>query len=309
MPARLEWVCARIEDKAMKKVYSVLAELGLSENETKVYVEAIKHKKIAPFTLAKAIGIPRTTVYDIMLNLALKGLITVQQSQGMEKQQTWIVAKNPSTLRDMLFERRKKLADVEVDLIDVLPQLKGEYAKHIDNTDFQFYPGIEGAKQVMCQTFEATGNDTLRVYESLMPMDTLGKQLINKDVDTGLQQKRTTNMSIKSLVALNKWTKHVLAYQYKRNTDYIKLHNFRSIDNPLFAIHLDISLLGDTVRIVCAQENEAWGLIIKSVQLAKTLVSMFDILWTTASVITEKDIEQWGENEFFEAEKKKNLRK
>lgn len=293
----------------MKKIYSVLTELGLSENETKVYMEAIKHKKIAPFTLARAIGIPRTTVYDIMLNLALKGLITVQQSQGLEKRQTWIVAKNPSTLRDMLFMQRKKLANVEVDLIDILPQLKGEYAKHIDNTDFQFYPGIEGAKQVMSQTISATGNDTLRVYESLMPMDTLGKQIINKDVDSGLRVKRTTNMSIKSLVALNKWTKHVLAYQYKRNADYVHLHNFRSIDNPLFAIHLDLSLLGDTVRVVCAQENEAWGLVIKSGQLAKTLASVFDVLWASARPVTEKDIQSWGQNEFFEAEKEKILRK
>jgi predicted transcriptional regulator len=293
----------------MKKIYSVLAELGLSENETKVYIEAIKHKKIAPYALAKAIGIPRTTVYDIMLNLALKGLITVQQSQGMEKQQTWIMAKNPSTLRDMLFAQRKKLATVEVDLIDILPLLKGEYAKHIDNTDFQFYPGIEGAKQVMNQTFVATGNEALRVYESLMPMDTLGKELINDDVDTGLAQKRTTNMSIKSLIVLNKWTKHALSYQYRRNADYVRLHNFRYVDNPVLAIHLDISLLGDTVRAVCAQENEAWGLIVKSAQLAKTLASVFDVLWATATPVTEKDIEQWGENEFSEAEKKKNLHK
>ena len=103
-------------------------------------------------------------------------------------------------------------------------------------------------------------------------------------------------------MALNKWTKHVLSYQHKRNVDYVKLHNFRYIDNPLIQINLDISLLGDTVRCVCAQENEAWGLIIKSAQLAKTLASVFDILWVTAQKISEKEIEEWGKNEFFEAE-------
>lgn len=286
----------------MKHIFTVLSKLGLSENESKVYMEAIRHEKIAPYAVAKAIGIPRTTVYDIMLNLALKGLITIEQSQGLEKQQTWIKAKNPSTLREMLFEQRKNLARTEVDLIDILPILKGEYTKHVTNTDFQFYPGIKGAKQVMSQTIAASKNDTLRVYESLMPMDTLGKTLINKDVDGGLKQKRTTNMAIKSLIVLNKWTRHVLAYQYRRNKDYIALHNFRFIDNPILAIHLDISILGDTVRAVCAQENEAWGCIIKSPQLSTTLTSIFDVLWTTATPITDTDIENWGENEFFEAE-------
>ena len=286
----------------MKKIYSVLENLGLSESEVKVYIEALKYKKIAPYALAKALGMPRTTVYDIMLNLALKGLITIRESKGLEKQQTWIEPKNPSKLREMIFYRREELASAEVDLVDILPILKGEYIKHVENTNFQCYPGIEGAKQVMKQTLEAKRNSTLRVFESLMPMDTLGKKLINIDVDAGLVSTRTTNTAIKSLIVLNKWTKHALSYQHKRNKDYVKLHNFRYIDNSLLHINLDISVLEDTVRTVCAQENEAWGVIIKSAQLAKTLASVFDILWIGSQKITEKDIEDWGKNEFFEAE-------
>ena len=286
----------------MNQIFSVLNNLGLSENETKVYIEALKHEQVSPFSIAKAVGIPRTTVYDVMFNLALKGLIEVKQAQGLEKQQTWIVAKNPSTLRDMLFKRRKDLARLEVDLVDVLPLLKKEYIKQESNTNFMFYPGITGVKQVMRQTIEGKDNSPVRVFESLMPMDTLGKRLINKDVDEGLKSKRTTNTAIKSLIVLNKWTKHVLSYQHKRNKDYVKLHNFRFIDNPLLSINLDISLLEDTVRCICAQDNEAWGLIIKSSKLTKTLESFFDIFWNTSQKITEKDIEEWGENEFFEAE-------
>lgn len=293
----------------MNQIYSVLNNLGLSENETKVYIEALKHEQVSPFMIAKQVGIPRTTVYDVMFNLALKGLITIKQSQGLEKQQTWIVAKNPSTLREMIFKRRKELAKLEVELVDVLPLLKNEYIKQESNTSFQFFPGIKGAKQVMSQTYEAKAHSTLRVFESLMPMDTLGKKLINEDVDIGLQSKRTTNTSIKSLITLNKWTKHVLSYQHQRNKDYVRLHNFRYIDNLLFNINLDISLLEDTVRCVCAQDNEAWGLIIKSVKLITTLNSLFDMVWITGKEITEKDIKEWGKNEFFEAEKEMNLRK
>lgn len=281
----------------------MLENLGLSENEVKVYIEAIKHKKIAPYALAKTLAMPRTTVYDIMLNLALKGLITIRQSQGLEKQQTWIEPKNPSKLREMIFYQREELARAEVGLVDILPFLKEEYTKNLENTDFQFYPGIVGAKQVIQQTFQAKDNSTVRVFESLIPMDTLGKKLINKDIDMGLQTKRSTNSAIKSLVVLNKWTKHVLSYQQRRNRDYIMLHNFRYIDNPHLNIGLDISLLEDTVRCICAQENEAWGLIIKSDKLATTLSSVFDLLWIGAHELSEKDIERWGINEFSEAER------
>ncbi len=289
----------------MNPIYSVLSNLGLSENETKVYIEAIKHERVSPYSLAKAAGIPRTTVYDVMFNLALKGLITIKQSQGLEKQQTWIVAKNPSALRDMLFSRRKDLSRLEVELVDVLPLLKKEYVSPQGSTNFQFYPGIEGAKQVQSQTNEAKKHSTIYVYESLISMDTMGKKVINSDVDRGLKQKRSSLIPIKSLVPWNKWTRHVLAYQHERNKDYIQLHNFRYIDNPSFDIHLDISLIEDTARFVCAKKDEAWGLIIKSGQLTQTMKNIFDVLYATATPITEKLIESWDKNEFFEAEKER----
>ena len=147
----------------------------LSENEIKVYIEAIKHEQVSPFSIAKAVGIPRTTVYDVMFNLALKGLITIKQAQGLEKQQTWIVAKNPSTLRDMVFRRRKDLTQLEVDLVDILPLLKKEYIKQEGSTQFQFFPGIEGAKQVQSQTNLAGVRSAMYVYESLISMDSMGK--------------------------------------------------------------------------------------------------------------------------------------
>jgi predicted transcriptional regulator len=293
----------------MNQLTTVLINLGLSENEVKVYTEAIKHEKVAPYAIAKAVGIPRTTVYDVMLNLALKGLITIKQNHGLEKQQTWIIAKNPSTLRNMIFKQRKELAALEVDLIDILPLLKGEYSKHVQNSSFLFYPGIEGAKQVMKQNYATQGNETIRVYESLMPMDTLGKQIINSDVDVGLSQQRTTNASIKSLVVLNKWTKHALSYQHARNADYVRLHNFRYMENPLLAIDFDLTLIGDSVRGVCAQDDEAWGFIMKSRKLSHTLQTIFDVLWTYAIPLTEKDIVEWGANEFSEAGAARNLRK
>lgn len=293
----------------MNTIYSVLSNLGLSENESKVYIEALKHKQVSPYSLAKAVGIPRTTVYDVMFNLALKGLITIKQSQGLEKHQTWIVAKNPSALRDMIFSRRKDLSRLEVELVDILPLLKKEYVRQEGSTNFQFFPGIEGAKQIQAQTIEAKKNAILYVYESLISMDTMGKKVINTDVDLGLKQKRSSLIPIKSLVPWNKWTRHVLAYQHQRNKDYIQLHNFRYIDNPSFDMHLDISLIEDTARFVCAKKDEAWGLIIKSAQLTQTLKSIFDVLWISATPITEKLVENWERNEFFEAEKERNLRK
>jgi sugar-specific transcriptional regulator TrmB len=84
-----------------KRSTQVLKEFGLSENEAKVYQSALELGETSPFGISKSTGIARTTVYAILTDLALKGLVELESSTGLMKQQTKVRAKNPSTLRDI----------------------------------------------------------------------------------------------------------------------------------------------------------------------------------------------------------------
>ena len=108
-------------------ILETLKRFGLSENETKVYLESLKHNETSPFQLSKATGIPRTTVYDVVMELSLKGLIELEQSDGIQKQQTKIRAKNPSILRTILQGKRKELTSLELDILNFLPNLKADF--------------------------------------------------------------------------------------------------------------------------------------------------------------------------------------
>jgi sugar-specific transcriptional regulator TrmB len=137
----------------MDQVHHTLSRFGLTKNETDVYLAALKLNETSPFELARLTGIPRTTVYDILMTLSLKGLVTLTQSDGFTKQQTRIRAKNPSTLRSILRQKQKDLTSLEIDVMDILPQLKNDFQKQDANADFQFYPGIEGAVKVMTNDY------------------------------------------------------------------------------------------------------------------------------------------------------------
>jgi hypothetical protein len=281
----------------MNRINTALEKFGLSDNEIKVYVEALKHAQTSPYELAKFTGIPRTSVYDILTALALKGLVELSQSDGLQKQQTKIKAKNPSYLRNILWQKRSELIRTETDIIEILPELKGFYHKQEANADFQFYPGIDGVKKVTIE--EDDGIDLpLLAWDKLMPMDIFGSEQMDKSVAKDTKQRLEMKHKIKELIPLNDWTKHVLSYQIGRDPEYLTAREVRAIDNPIFNQITRISIKDTRIRITCAENEEVWGIVINSKALSQSLAALFQLTWQLATPVTHDIVKSWGKNEF-----------
>lgn len=289
----------------MKQTARVLKKIGLSTNEITVYLEALKHDELTPYKLSKSTGIPRTTVYDILMNLSLKGLVELEQSDGFTKQQTLVRTKNPSTLRKILQKKRKNLIKLETDIVDILPFLKQDFHGSEPSADFQFHPGIKGFKHVYLNTPIKEIDIEEYTWDCLMPMDVLGPDTLNKLVTKIDSKKMTRKYKPKEIVSLNDWTKHVLAYQYSRDPKYLSARDIRYIDSPSFKLSVEMSIIGTQILISCAEEKEVWGLIINSNALSNTFKSIFYLQWLTAKELTPKIVESWGPSEMWEEHKKR----
>lgn len=282
-----------------KSIEKTLRNFGLSENEIKVYLAAIKLDETFPYELSKLTGIPRTTVYDVITDLSLKKLLKLEQSDGFTKQQTKIKAKNPSTLRRLVRRKHKDLYKLEVDLVNILPNLKTDYHKrNPTDSSFQFYEGIEGAKKVYLMENELQTEIPINVITNLQPMDAFGKDFINNDAKEMTKRLLSSGKRIRELIPLNDWTKHILTYQFGRDPDYILAREYRFIDSPIFAQYQRMIIVADRIMIVSTEKDEAYGLSIESRSLSKSMMSIFLTLWSQAEVVTERVIKSWGENEF-----------
>jgi predicted transcriptional regulator len=292
----------------MEDIKRVLEEFGLTENEITVYTAALEVDETSPYKLSKATGIPRTTVYDVVSSLALHGLLDMQQSDGFTKQQTLIRAKNPSTLRDIVRERRDELTSLEVDLVTVLQDLKETYAKSKTetNSDVKYYPGVEGVKKVM--NLLATDDTNLQTYEftTQAPMDSLGKGFVNSYIDKRIKLDSKLHFKPKVIMPLNDWSRHVFTYQVQRRKDiYLDSNEHRYIEREDFVIPQEISIKGDFVRIYTVEKEELYGMIVRSRSFALVWKSLFNLIWSFATPITKEVVDSWGENEFLKAERKK----
>lgn len=288
----------------MNQYTNVLKKFGLTENEAKVYIESLKENELSPFQISKLTGIPRTTVYDVLMNLALKGLVELDQSDGLQKQQTKVRAKNPSILRKILQKRRDDSFKIEADIVEILPSLKEIFHKDESNADFQFYPGIEGIRRVYLNIESQDIDQDCVSWTQLMPLDVFGSKDINKDVHDWNDIRLKNKTTAKVLIPLNEWTKHVLTYQYQLDNRYLDNRDFRYIESPMFEMFLDLVVQGNYIKIACSEGDEVWGIIIKSEAMAKSFKSMFNVMWSMATPVTKEFIENLGENKLLKEQKK-----
>jgi len=288
-----------------KRTQQVLEQFGLSSNEAKVYQSALELGETSPFTIAKSTGIARTTVYAILTDLALKGLIELESATGLMKQQTRVRAKNPSALREILWKKRSDLVKQEVDIVEILPYLKKEYLKDSTNADFQFFPGMEGANHVMFD-YDGVDQDTY-VFDYQIPMDATGSKEMNEGVDKGINLWLKGKSTEYNLTPINPWTKHVLSYQVERNPHYLDRVQYRYLPFEITSLCLTIRLKGNRIWIVSVKGDEVWGLKIRSANLADSLVGIHQALWKLATPITQEMIASWGPNTYLQAEKNKNF--
>lgn len=284
-----------------------LKELGLSDNEITVYQACLQSAESSPFTLAKATGIPRTTVYAVLTDLALKGLVELESSEGIMKQQTRVRAKNPSVLRDIIWSKRADLFRQEVDILEILPLLKGEYLKDSTNADFQFFPGMEGANHVMFD-YDGVDQDTY-IFDYLIPMDATGSREMNAGVDKGIKLWSKAKSTEYNLISLTPWSKHVLSYQVERNPHYRDRVEHRYLPFELTNMSIMVRIKGDRTWIISVKDAEVWGLKIRSQNLANSLIGIHQALWKLATPVTDAMIASWGPNDFALAEKTLNKNK
>ncbi len=115
----------------------ILHNLGLSENESKVYFSCLSLGPSTILRIAKAAELKRTTVYSVIESLKQKGLVGIEIN-GFKKK---FVAEDPAKLEVILEARRKKLHDS-------LPEFSALYNLRGGESFIKYYEGLEAVKNV-----------------------------------------------------------------------------------------------------------------------------------------------------------------
>lgn len=119
------------------KLLYFLAEIGMTENEAKVYLTLLSLGATTILKLSKVSEIKRTTSYAVVESLQEKGLVKVEV-KGFKR---LFIAENPEKLEVMMELRRKRMKDL-------LPEFQALQNFEGGESFIKYYDGLEAVKGV-----------------------------------------------------------------------------------------------------------------------------------------------------------------
>jgi sugar-specific transcriptional regulator TrmB len=120
-----------------EQLLETLEKIGLSSNESSVYLAALRLGKAKVAALARAAGVKRTTVYSVVETLKQKGLMRID-AEGLKNV---YVAEHPNRLEVMLEERNREFTSL-------LPEFRALYNLEGADAILKYYDTPEAVRNV-----------------------------------------------------------------------------------------------------------------------------------------------------------------
>jgi sugar-specific transcriptional regulator TrmB len=234
---------------------SILQQIGLAENQAKIYLASLELGETTIKEIAQKSGIKRTTIYDFMDELINSGIIR-QTVRGKKKR---FIAVDPKEL-EVLIKKR------EVLLAQILPALNAMNNATAAKPKVWFYAGVDGLK---------------KVYEDLLNYKNIAVYgWASKDIPE-LFGKDWTFSYVKRRVSRN-IEERVIYPQSETGDEYRKLdkeHKRKSkvIDPKKYRFEIEINIYKNRIAMTSAKDKI--GIIIESQPIANTWKKIFEMCW------------------------------
>ena len=125
------------------EIQQTLAGLGLTKNESRVYLALLKLREVRTGILSKETEINRSLIYRILESLHRKGLV----SEVIKENRRYFSANSPKNLKKMLEEK-------EQDLNEIMPSLQQIGKEEQESMHVEVYSGLKGIKTVLRSQLE-----------------------------------------------------------------------------------------------------------------------------------------------------------
>ena len=133
-----------------------LTQIGLSENESKVYMALLDNGPLPVNRMHEETGIDRRNIYDVLNKLISKGLVTF----AIENKKRIFQITSPKRIMLFLEEQKQHINDKKKIASKILSKLERKFEARTSSVEAEIYRGYEGIKTIW--------EDTLNYKEAMM---------------------------------------------------------------------------------------------------------------------------------------------
>lgn len=239
-----------------------LKNLGLSDNEAKVYMAMLELGSATVLEISAKAGVNRPTTYVQIESLKKMGLVSTQ-TKG--KKQLFI-AESPDQLEFVIEREKKAIEQKKEELQKLLPELTNLFNVSDSKPQVRFFEGKEGLMKMQGELLRSKAEEVV----SFTSADGILK--IFPDHPRTLSSKRVQR-GIRSRIIYTNSGEPVL----KRRDDNM-LREAKYVSPDKFPFKSDVAIYGENISI-SALEGKVVGVIINHKELADSFRALFNLLW------------------------------
>ncbi len=243
----------------------MLQEIGLTENEIKVYNALIKIGKSPTGRIIKESKITGSKVYEVLDKLIEKGLV----SSTIENKWKLFQITSPEAILIYLDKKQKDIEEQKNSAKQIISQIEKQTKLSASESNVTVFKGFEGIK-----TMYADIDKTLKKGETWLSMG-VASQPLSWEIYFTKNNEERDKRGIKS--------KHIFDIAYKslyEQRKHFKNAEFRFFENSLM-LATSTDVYANKVLITVTVENGI-GIMIEDEKIAESFRKQFNYYWERA---------------------------
>jgi len=255
-------------------IKQTLEKIGLSPNESEVYVAALKlgHTEIS--AIAKKAGVTRTNCYDVLKRLSKRGLVYFY----LKNKTKHVRVAHPDKLLEIAEQQTQTLTQAQHQIASALPALASYFRQEGQSPRIVTFEGITSFIDMYTYLYK----------DGQYPDEALELNAWNKDAAEWFPEQRAKHrdMRKKKKIWVNQivvespftkdWAKDAVSKQEFKRTRLIK--------GDIFDLGANVEIFGDKVAIsnFGNKPEENQGVLIEGKEIATLLSRIFWLAWEQA---------------------------
>lgn len=259
------------EIDSMESSFEKLTDLGLQDNEAKIYLALLELGQGTVTQISRKAGLNRTTGYDVLERLGLHGLIN--RARAGKKKMVY-VAESPAHLKQYLEDKRRLYERRVDDFKNLFPDLQSLYKTDIKPV-IKFAEGKEEMQKLYLNVLDAKSEvySILNLKGYAEVFDELGTYQSKERHKRGIKEK---------VLAINndtaKWW-YDKTYKNKKGRDK-ELTKYKWIEGQeKYDTAGEVNIFDDKVIGMLSKPNENVAFEIQSQTFADFLKMVFEMAW------------------------------
>lgn len=238
-----------------------LEKLGLSPNESKVYLALLEIGSSTADKISQKAGIHRRTVYDNIEKLLNKGLI----SFVIRANKKYFEATNPNQLKELIKYKKDSIEKQERILNKMLPDLLLAQELSKDKQEINVYKGKEGIKTILWDILRTGKSNCVIGAHSRKEFEIILKQFHKQRIKLKIENRMIFKRE--DIERARKFAKKPFTDVRVMPTEYT---------SPIA-----INIYADKVALLIRSVKNPLGILIKNKDTADGFRTYFDMLWNS----------------------------